>query len=1033
MSFAPDTYLGKGRLHELLHFEDKQPKPQFTSIFGVDFDPTTFDMCRQGPEVATAMDAIFDEVCKQLTLSQESLQDVQWPLRMIRTRAADLLRFLNLAMSSLEGQESPSDIRKTAYWLANRIDHLLERLRLGLCESQKRFKGDVFRLQLTLRWAKVELFWRVRALCLDGARDDLRDGLRDGLDEDDDVEGSLDAACRQVMLSLLVHGFHRTMKGYKGACERQRGGSTCGVEETGFRDESAETWVCLIHLLSKCRFNLQDRFWGVFDEAYQQYQALFSAKARSSVGQAEATWFIIYALCALSRFSASIGASSTKSPLEANWSLVGKVVGSVKLRFDDHVESKLSSRALRKRDGYIRIILARILLLAQRAAWKFEGAEAMLAALFQIFESHRLADLPTDEEHDFAPFLYRYDDSALYSIDDTERIGGESAFQTFLCILAWAARDLKQGADAGAGQGGDRMVSRLFSRMTPVRIMDFTRQRPPTNHERSSLFNHYSIAMLNLHLVPSAHVQRFRQIRSFLAFEKADWRSQLACIRAMMYAAVLYQHHNLDVGPVASWFSSILRSLLADFDELQRTRPEPGQSFAYGRRVGEVTNLLKASLRSVQYVIRDPGLRHTCQHEEESRRIRYPDVSLIDPAWTEKLFDSQAIMSADIAREAFACLWRFLEARSEAVHEAAMTSSTVQPAAAQDEDSQDSYAELFDEVDFDDPALARMLDIGTEAMADAAPPTSSQRQEEQDGILVRQKDREFAELIACRISPAIFRFITNSLHPDRIGSRAYVLAGSDDEEDEELEEVTKDDDGEEQRQSLEAAIDVWVSFASVVVASSSGARSWVGYVNFGGKESFKNLSHGIHKREVGLRFLWNVLHLLEQDNELDRFDELSKDMWSIWFASIVARRLSVVLQDFTAMLAKMDVKLFEGSNFRDDGEKSLENFKKTRLDLLLCILENVDKTLANDKDKVVAQRVVGGLSSLLSSLRIYVEEVISSSAEGKGHTRGKDYVDFSGRVLSALERKVANEEVKRGIKTELGRTKAAVQRAQEIV
>lgn len=419
-------------------------------------------------------------------------------------------------------------------------------------------------------------------------------------------------------------------------------------------------------------------------------------------------------------------------------------------------------------------------------------------------------------------------------------------------------------------------------------------------------------------------------------------------------------------------------------------------------------------------------------------------------------------MSPDVAREALACLSCFLGARNEATYRLTKTSSQLQRKWVQEEDSQDSYAELFDDVDLDDPALARALDIGTQSEAAAASvelttPVQSDG-EKTEACAVRQRDRQFTELAACRLIPALFRYITNSLHPDRNGGKAYVLAEHDNEEwvDSSSNKNSPDEEGDEQRHVLATAIDLWVSLASVAVSSTDllgGSRSWLSYFRVGGRESFKNLSNGIHKREVGLRFLWNVLKILEkQQREGERCEqavELSAELWSIWFASMVAKRSSSILSDFTAMLARRDGTLFEGVTVGDTDRTEAAGFDTRRLGLLQGVLGNMNKVLTrNDQDKVMAQCFIGGLTSLLSSLRTYVNEAVASTTRShilreqqcdfqinsRSNFGGtKAYVKFCARVLYALESKVEVEGVQRAIRIEMGRTRALVERAQETV
>ncbi len=62
----------------------------------------------------------------------------------------------------------------------------------------------------------------------------------------------------------------------------------------------------------------------------------------------------------------------------------------------------------------------------------------------------------------------------------------------------------------------------------------------------------------------------------------------------------------------------------------------------------------------------------------------------------------------------------------------------------------------------------------------------------------------------------------------------------------------------EARQFLELVVDCWAGCAHVLV--TNGLREWSSYLGFG-NESWKRIDDPIGRRDVGLRFLQNVLSL----------------------------------------------------------------------------------------------------------------------------------------------------------------------------
>ncbi len=128
---------------------------------------------------------------------------------------------------------------------------------------------------------------------------------------------------------------------------------------------------------------------------------------------------------------------------------------------------------LAKRDAYVRIVLQRCCLLASEWKRTMDGAETTLARLFDIFNSHKLADLPTETEHDFPAFLRDFDAERLSvaSAVDGEAMQDPS-FHLFVRLLAKAGQEIRDSVTEV--KEGDRRISRLFSRMTPIRVMPFT-------------------------------------------------------------------------------------------------------------------------------------------------------------------------------------------------------------------------------------------------------------------------------------------------------------------------------------------------------------------------------------------------------------------------------------------------------------------------------------------------------------------------------------------------------------------------------
>ncbi|PWN20950.1 hypothetical protein BCV69DRAFT_248575, partial [Microstroma glucosiphilum] len=599
------------------------------------------------------------------------------------------------------------------------------------------------------------------------------------------------------------------------ASQSHRGHGEAGDEPQAYVDDySAEVWISLIHILSTAATVLGPHagFWPVFEASLTQWRA--SLPPRRKVLTAEMIWYSLLSLCALSQFSASTGTTGSTPLLTQQWPLVVQALTATKLRYEEAVEQAMPSAAVSKRDQYIRAIVQRCFNLVSLWQWKMDGADIALSKLFDIFNDHRLADLPSEEDHDFPPFLREYDARLLF--DESKREA--TSYHIFLKLLARAGRDLQ--ATAKDSRDAERRVARLFSRVSPVRVMSFTRASPPTSRERSSLFNHYAVVMTHLYLMPSAGAQRLRQIKSFLVFKDADAQSQVTCIRAMLYAAIILRHYELDISVIATWFGAIFKTLLVEAEEVNRlsTKNEPGNHFESLRQARRVNSLLLTSLRSIQHIIEHQGLREEGESHARSMASTpsFPDIQLLDRAWTSDILESQTAIDPAVGMEVLKCIQVCLLHRNTCMDAIASRPTTALSNAEQGE-SQDSFGQLFEDVgddafDFSDPALDDML--GDNAAAAAR---------EQRLVALRESDMALAQHLRDNISPAFFRLLSNIYHPDR--------------------------------QYVELLIDCWAGCAHVLV--QNGLRDWHGYLTYG-NESWKRLVDATGKRDVGLRFLQNV-------------------------------------------------------------------------------------------------------------------------------------------------------------------------------
>ncbi|UTT94538.1 hypothetical protein NDA17_001139 [Ustilago hordei] len=1022
------------------------------------------------------------------------------PIHHTRNLVADTGAFLGCwlvrqAEAVADGTTDASSLLRSYRMILERVEQLQASV-LSQQDSSRASKASREERKLIclhLTWTRFELCWRAMAICDADANH--------ALEPDAPTVESLLAYSRALMSILLHQGLHRSVRNLrKAASSNARSGIPpaeamdvdADTETTVSIDEPTSMWLGVIHILDsfeKSRGIADGRlFWTQFEAAYHRWDA--SMPKRAPLLRSESLWYCLFAVTTLSQLSPS-GDVQAAPLLRECWPLVTRALHLVKFRSDESNEMAMGWHMLAKRDAYVKIVLQRCCLLASELRWTMDGADSTLARLFDIFNSQKLADLPTEADHDFPAFLRDFDVKKLAVADAVE---GEAiqdpSFHLFVRLLAQAGRELRDSASDA--KDGDRRVSRLFSRMTPVRVMPFTRNDVPTSSQRSVLFNHYSVFMLFLHLVPASSPQRLRQIQSFLpAFKDADFLSQVTYIRAMMYVAVIFRHHQLDLTPVTRWFGDTITVLRREYEEIESTtkqferqqmqqslhqkgRQQPPQPESMRmasifenaparqaalRRKEEVARLLVVALRSIQHVIRNDNLDGG-RTNSEGMEERQPDMLLLSSAWTQQMLEAQISLEPRIGQEVLKCIQTFLLARIRALQPATTTPATNsedavhsrdQAQQAGNEESQDSFAELFeadDDFDFEDPMLAKLLDGG-----EVRPATGgdlSNGPAETAAAERRKWDREFGYLIKKTISPSLFQLLSNVYHPDRrmeaaaTGSVVMRLGVT-----ERLTDPSFDMPGEasrtsasrrkmdqlvkaaEARQFLELVVDCWAGCAHVLV--SNGLREWSSYLGFG-NESWKRIDDPIGRRDVGLRFLQNVVSL---DPSAVERKEYEVELIAVWIQTAVARVLSVqdvytmsliqaasqaqgkapllsaLAEPWTAVLrsgmeANSDT-LFESGHTPPAFD--LDTFTSQRQALLSSCFDWLSSSLAAGTASIGTAYSI--LSALLSSLRAYIEDTPASEAGGN-----REYLLFCETVLSDLESKLRDASVLNSLRSE---------------
>ncbi|CAO1635229.1 unnamed protein product [Jaminaea pallidilutea] len=1019
VAFDRSSNIGRGRLYELLKLQEPSAPPfnpaqARTIAFDVSL-PAHGDYDGMLEGLPPAFDCVF-RACEQLAdrLNPDAPR--------ARSHADDVLR--HYALGSTQVFAFVDSRQALQYYAAvkGQVAHLLERLHS--CGLSRDPSPSMEAALLGIRWFEVETAWRT--LCALSTTTEQ--------EQSDEIAEEFLAAAQGLMLCLLSHGMHKTVRQVKQATTPSSSSPEISSEPAPIADLSAELWVNLIHILEAAAGVVGPHvtFWKVFEATLSNWVRILPV--RRPVLVAEAIWFSMLSLCALSQFSASNGTSLSTPLLKQQWSLVAQAVSFIRIRYDEAVEQAMPSAAVYQRDQYVRAIVQRCCNLVSLWHWDSQGADAALAKIFDIFNSHKLTDLPSEQDHDFPPFLRDFDTHLLY--DESRR--ETTVYHVFLKLLAQIAQGIK--ATAANATDGDRKISRLFSRLCPVRVMTFSKTNPPTARERSCLFNHYAVAMLHLFMVPSAATQRLRQVKSFLNFKDADAQSQVTCIRAMMYAAVIHQHYQLDLTPIASWLSTIFRALLTESEDVNRkaARNQAGEHFETLRQAKRVNGLIVAALRSIQHIIHHRGLDPATSSRNG---IGYPDPELLNRAWIADLLKTETAVDPYIGGEVLKCINEFLRQRNIAVGSSALHSggnATMQAdARSGNGDSQDEFGEIFGDggFDFADPALESMLQA-------SEPPSAVQPAQVLEQAQAR--DRAFAEEVRDHISPALFALISNLLHPDRAGegrqaSLAYAdfldpslrAAGQRQQMDALVKRSAR-------KQYLELLIDCWAGCAHVVV--QNGLREWDSYFTYG-NESWQRIGDAIGKRDVGLRFMQNVAML-----DSTAYARYQPEFVQIWFQGAAARSLSIQADLAFTLFRKLDADMpwFKDAGLETQGRPldgpTFENLRPkilaTAIDGMRCDYERASSSEATKRRSMV----FACLSGFLASMRAQIEALPTNRAHafnGRGDdatataARSVDvYLDFCRAALTAIEQR-AGETIMRGLRSDVERTKTALSKKEQ--
>lgn len=581
LAFDPTTYVGKGRLRDLVSQicgDGDVLYPASCELLGFHLNPTLTsdqltktleDICDRLRGVITAgLEQKPDEIQQWQTLLCSVCQHVSWLCKNLDDPAFGLLSIV---------------VEKHS----NRLSTCVEE---SLRDAPDR--KDLATLILEILWFLLELACRVE--CQQVQRH---------------MQGEI-SLVRNHSKSLIRRLWNLGMSGPLSFFEKYNENPEAHV----MTDRLTELWVSLIHV--SCNWThqqpvgsekLSKAFWSFLQECIQSDSQL----QQTSNGEAsESIWKSIFALCALSQFSPH-GLSTSVPRLAPGWHLVSYALGRIPLSVDPAAEKILTKSELRQRDGYIRLLISRCMLLKQRWRWGVVDASPMISAILEVFKSRRFANL-LEEESDFPTFLLNNDLQLLSAFHESD-----TAFAMFLKLIVYAAMDVEDGNTARPGMVSPR-VKKLLSLTVPVGSIPFTKATPPTVPELSMLYNRFSAVAIAIYLDPTEANLKYRMdhARRYVNFANTDHDTRQACIRGLKHFAIMLRHLQLSLTHVLGWLAEMTNVLV---DERTSLRSEPDSRAADWIVVG-----IQMLLRCVRYIIETPVM------DSEQTRPRYPDPLLIE-------------------------------------------------------------------------------------------------------------------------------------------------------------------------------------------------------------------------------------------------------------------------------------------------------------------------------------------------------------------------------------------------------------------
>jgi hypothetical protein len=497
-----------------------------------------------------------------------------------------------------------------------------------------------------------------------------------------------DSAVDQLIRALYMHDISEAYM-------------TCAMNEelddTMIAPRVAGTWVCILHASLTLK-----RPHGQHPAIRALSQLMEEDKETMPPPQAcEKYWTTIFHLCALARFSQYGIVTSNSAPfITTAWDLpllTSKLI--VFTASPNEMDNSEYTKVLVARDAFIKILVIRFYVLFQTWQWRMTEVSSIpvMSRLNEIFRSRRFADLHDETiAPQFPSFLVK-DDLELVTVPRVKDTG----FQVYLKIVLRAAYHLQEIKTPKA----QNTLKKLVGIFLPVsNIIVPTRHGYSESREFRALFNRLSAyaAALLVDPTPSNADTVLTRASREVRFKGAVEEVRTACIRGMMYCALILGQKGLDLKPSLRWASKMADDLIADFSEATTDDAR--------EHLGITLALLLRSLSKILSTVFN------------GQEMQYPPPELLTGSWITHLFKAPARLKEDplVGNEIRSLVESFLSTRGDVVREQTVPVPAPVPVPALPaEESQESYGEF--DISADDLAGIEHLNAPCPALTEIRP------------------------------------------------------------------------------------------------------------------------------------------------------------------------------------------------------------------------------------------------------------------------------------------------------------------------